>query len=360
METRNFNLDAAIKTHVQNLQNKGSITAGDAAELSSHLYDSTEALIKQQLTVEEAFMVSAKRLGADDVLHHEYSKVNTSLNVNRIWAYMMLGFNLLFAMPGVVYILWINTVMWTLHTYHASTTTTIVVTTLNILLCVAIIYTARQKQQIARFVENCIEKKAMRTVIWSFLPLSITVAYNFFLPRFVSPKNIGFFLNDFRSAWVEISVCLIYITFALAVLSLVAGISKFEKLSAKSLFEKPATVFLLLFGLTVECMAATTRAIRLPRELSHLAEVSLESLLFGMVYFIPAALITFYNKQHQWRYLLIFAAIGFTLETSVGIDADLSRGGTYYTAGFVTALILGVIGGRFLGNAIRNKVHVIA
>ena len=68
----------------------------------------------------------------------------------------------------------------------------------------------------------------------------------------------------------------------------------------------------------------------------------------------------FYNKQHQWRYLLIFAAIGFILETSVGIDADLSRGGTYYTAGFVTALILGVIGGKFLGNTIRNKVHVIA
>ena len=79
-----------------------------------------------------------------------------------------------------------------------------------------------------------------------------------------------------------------------------------------------------------------------------------------MVYFIPAALISFYNKQHQWRYLLIFAAIGFVLETSVGISADLNRGDTYYTAGFVTALILGVMGGRFLGNAIRNKSHAIA
>lgn len=360
METRNFNLDAAIKTHVQNLQNKGSITAADGAELSSHLYDSTDALIKQQLNVEEAFMVSAKRLGADDVLHTEYSKVNTSLNVNRVWAYLMLGFNLLYAVPGLVYILWTNTVAWALRTYYASTTTTIVVTALNILVCVAIIYAARKKQQIARFVENCVEKKAMRTVIWSFLPLSITVAYKFFLPRFVSPKNAGFLLNDFQSAWVDVSVCLIYITFALAVLSLVAGISKFEKLSAKSLFEKPATVSLLLFGIIIECMAATTRMIRLPGELSDLADITIASLLFGMVYFIPAVLITFYNKQHQWRYLLIFAAIGFILETSVGIDADLSRGGTYYTAGFVTALILGVTGGKFLGNAISNKSHAVA
>lgn len=200
METRNFNLDAAIKTHVQNLQNKGSITAADGIELSSHLYDSAEALIKQQLTVEEAFIISAKRLGTDDVLHTEYSKVNTSLNVNRVWAYLMLGFNLLYAVPGLVYILWSNIVTQTFRTYHASTTTTIVVTALNILLCVAIVYAARQKKQIARFVENCVEKKAMRTVIWSFLPLSVTVAYNFFLRRFVSPKNAGFFLNDFRSA----------------------------------------------------------------------------------------------------------------------------------------------------------------
>ena len=100
--------------------------------------------------------------------------------------------------------------------------------------------------------------------------------------------------------------------------------------------------------------------IRLPGELSDLADITLASLLFGMVYFIPAVLITFYNKQHQWRYLLLFAAIGLILETSVGIDADLSRGGTYHTAGFITALILGVTGGRFLGNAIRNKSHVIA
>lgn len=360
METGNFNLEQAIKTHVQHLQCKGSLTPADAIELAGHLYDATEALAKQQLTVEEAFIISAKRLGSDEVLHNEYSKVNATLSVNRVWAYMILGFNLLYTLPGITYILLVVISNWALRTYSASLTTTVIVTALNILVCVTIVYAARQKQSIARFIENYVEKKAMRAVMWSFLPLFIIMAYNFFFPRFLAPRNATIFLNDFKSVWVEISYCLIFITFGLATLSLVVSISKFEKLSAKALFEKPPTVLLLLFGLIVECLAASTRFIRLPGELSGLADITLASLLFGMVYFIPAMLITFYNKYHQWRYLLIFAVTGFILETSVGIDADISRGNTYYTAFFAAALVLAVATGRFAGNVFSKRFAELA
>lgn len=360
METRNFNLDEAVKTHVQKLQDRGSITAADAVELSGHLYDATEELSKQQLTLEEAFIISAKRLGSNEVLHAEYSKVNPSLNVNKVWAYIILGFNLLYTLPSITYILLVAISNWALRTYAASVTTTLIVSTLNIMVCLAIIYAAKQKQAIARFVENCVENKVMRTILWSFLPLFITMAYKFFYPRIVAPRSAAIFLNDFKSAWVEFSYCMIFITFSLAALSLIVSISKFEKLTAKNIFQKPTPAFLLFFGLIVECMAAATRLIRLPRELYPEADIIFGSLLFAMVYFIPALLIARYNNQHQWKYLLLFSAFGLVLETSVGINADLSRGGTYYTAFFVSALILGVAAGKYLGNNIKHKQHLYA
>src|SRR5688572_24304670 len=101
METRAFNLDQAIKAHVEVLKSTGSITNADAAELTGHLYDATDALLKQQLTTEEAFIIASKRLGSAAELNEEYSKVNTTMSINKIWTYMFVGFNMLFAVPSL-------------------------------------------------------------------------------------------------------------------------------------------------------------------------------------------------------------------------------------------------------------------
>ncbi|MGY3211339.1 hypothetical protein [Mucilaginibacter sp. HD30] len=361
METGNFNLDAAIKTHVENLQNKGSITAADGIELSSHLYDSSEALIKQQLTVEEAFIISAKRLGTDDVLHNEYSKVNTSLNVNRTWAYMILGFNLLYAAPLVVFTLLVGASNWMLRMYSASITTTVVVTTLNICACIAMIYAVMQKHRIARFIENFVEKQPLRTVAWSFfLPVSITFISSFLFPGFTGPNINSTMIASFHSSWVERSFYLVFITFALAAISLVASISKFEKLSLKSLVERPAMTFLFISGAVVEILAASTRTIRLPHNLPQVLGTIFSCAIFGVVYMAFSALISFYNEKQSWRYLVVFAVAGFTIETSAGINADMNSGNTYFTVFHVSALVLGVIAGKYIGEVLRNKNHTLA
>ena len=361
METGNFNLDAAIKKHVQNLQNKGSITAADGTELSSHLYDSTEALIKQQLTIEEAFIISAKRLGTDDVLHNEYSKVNISLNVNRTWAYMILGFNVLYAVPLVIFTLLVGVSNWMLRIYSASIATTVVVTTLNICACIAIIHAVLQKHRIARFIENCVEKQALRTVAWSFfLPVSTTFISSFLFPGFTGPKINSTIMASFHSSWVEMSFYLVFITFALAGLSLVASVSKFEKLTLKTLFERPGMTFLFISGVIVELLAASTRTIRLPHNSPEVLGTIFSFAIFGVVYMAFSALISFYNEKQSWRYLVVFAAVGFAIETSAGINADMNRGNTYFTAFYVSSLVLGVIAGKYIGEVLRNKNHALA
>src|SRR3954463_14393102 len=103
METRTFNLDQAIKAHVEELKSTGSLTVADATELTDHLYDATESIVKQQLTPEEAFIIACKRLGSSAILNEEYSKVNTTISINKIWAYMFIGFNMLFALPTILF-----------------------------------------------------------------------------------------------------------------------------------------------------------------------------------------------------------------------------------------------------------------
>ncbi len=359
MQTGNFNLDNAINDHVQRLQQRGSLMPEDAAELSAHLYDGTESLLKHQLSTEEAFLIAAKRLGNDEVLHTEYSKVNMSINVNRIWSYMIIGFNLLYAIPGIVYLLLLRTSNWMLHTYSASTATTVVVTCLNLITCAAIIYAVSKKHKIAGFIEQSVEKQAVRTVTLSFLPLTTTILYNFLSPKFIAPRNNYLMISDFQSTWVEISFYLLCITFLFAALSLVVGINKFEKLTVKSLVEKPSYTLLFAAGFVVELLAASTRAIHLPYGTAVWFDGIFSALIFGLIYFAFATLIAYYNKQHQWRYLLVFASAGLLIETGVGISADLSRGGTYYTAFFVSGLIWGVIGGKFFGNALSHKKYAI-
>ncbi|MES2810205.1 MAG: permease prefix domain 1-containing protein [Bacteroidota bacterium] len=356
METGKFDLDKSVADYVQLIQGRGSLTGSDAEELKGHLYDATEALTGNELTQEEAFIIARKRLGDKDMLHEEYSKVNTGIHVNKIWAYMFIGFNVLCIVPsfGILFlgVIELNLIAQFLPREIGG----ILITILHLTLCLGVVYLIKQKNGIAAFIEKRVQKNPVTTVAWSFLPVLI-----FWLVKvFVFKNNVQmlfqFQISKIGSNAAELSFYTLILTVIFGAIALVFSAGKTEKLTLKSLFEKPTTLFLILTGIVTEFAAACTRMIRFEDLLIPEYSIIPAAITFGLVYFIASVVISYYNRLNNFKYLVIFAALGLILETSVGISADMTRV-EKYTPFFVSALIIGVIAGKFLGQMVGKNVR---
>jgi len=71
-----FNLNCAIQNWRDELTQSPALRTENLDELESHLRDSITLLQKPGLSTEEAFMVSAKRIGNMDSLQREFGKIN--------------------------------------------------------------------------------------------------------------------------------------------------------------------------------------------------------------------------------------------------------------------------------------------
>ena len=76
-----FNLNDAIRQWRGALGQSGALGTDDLAELERHLLDSMAELPQGRLTEEESFLIASRRLGADDMLTGEFTKLNPA----RIW-----------------------------------------------------------------------------------------------------------------------------------------------------------------------------------------------------------------------------------------------------------------------------------
>jgi hypothetical protein len=72
-----FDLESQIRKWRQHVQSTGSLGTHDMDELESHLRDSVDELTGRGVTVEEAFIVSIRRMGDAEELNHEFAKVST-------------------------------------------------------------------------------------------------------------------------------------------------------------------------------------------------------------------------------------------------------------------------------------------
>lgn len=82
MESTNpFNLEKAIQTWKNKLQKQGFLTSEDIEELSNHLEDEIEVLVKKELSAEEAFWVAQKRLGNPAEIGEAFEKAQ----LNSFW-----------------------------------------------------------------------------------------------------------------------------------------------------------------------------------------------------------------------------------------------------------------------------------
>lgn len=76
--TTTFDLNQAIQRWREGLAASPAFRNENLDELEAHLRDSIESLHKSSLSVEEAFLVAARRLGKDASLETEFKKINES------------------------------------------------------------------------------------------------------------------------------------------------------------------------------------------------------------------------------------------------------------------------------------------
>jgi len=371
MGTSNFNLRQSVDNYVRLIRNQGSITGSDAAELTVHLYDATDELKKSGLSEEEAFNIACKRLGNEELLTEEYSKVNTSVRTNKIWAYLLIGYNLFYKVPALIF-LGIGFFYIQIYQHFSSSGLGVLIITLFHLVFVAgIYYLVRQKNKISHFIERQVQVNPVRIVCLSFIPFVFLLLAQpvFGIPMAKLTAALADYpLRTFHSGLIEFSFDVAAFSIVGGILSLVFSIKVPEKLSLRHLFEKPSVLFLILFGAFIELMAFPTRAIRFPFDTELIRSGGrlmwtegyfnkmVSAALFGIVYLIGSFLITYYNKLNAVnRYLLIFSSFGFIMETTAGIDADLSRGNTYYTVYYVSAMLIGIFLGKILGSKTSNE-----
>ena len=349
MGSSNFNLRQSINNYIDLIRSQGSITGSDAAELTAHLFDATDALRKQGLSEEEAFTIACKRLGNEAVLTEEYSKVNTSVKTNKIWAYLFIGFNLLYALPSLSFTAIAAFYLLVYKNFSTSITSVFIITTFHLLFSAFVWYIVKNKRKISHFIEKQVELNTLRFVCLSFIPLFMNVIPFGAFSKLERSWALKYPVHVFNSSIIEFSFYVAVMSMIAGVLSLVFSINKTENLTLKTLFQKPSVLLLLSFGVVVELFAASTRAL-------HIQNLIGSAVVFGLVYIAASFLITIYNnKSSVNRYLMIAMFFGLLMEIAVGIYADLDRGNTYFTVYFVSAMLLGIGLGRYLGVKLQNR-----
>ncbi len=86
-----FDLNRAIQQWRETLAQSPAFRRENLDELEAHLRDSITALRAQDLSLQEAFLVAAKRIGKDHSLEAEFTKVNTSSVWLRRLLWMLIG-----------------------------------------------------------------------------------------------------------------------------------------------------------------------------------------------------------------------------------------------------------------------------
>ena len=351
MEPSNFNLKQAIDDYIGLIKNRGSLTSSDKDELTSHLHDSTEALIKQSLSEEESFIIACKRIGKVEVISDEYSKVNTSLRSSKVWAYLLTGFNLFYGIPTIV-LTAISVLYFVIYKQHGTSVTAIsMVTLIHILFITCLWSIVKYKRRISHYIEKRVEENPIHFIILTCIPLVISILFTSPLHRLIPGISITYPVHKFNSSLTEFSFYLAAMSIIGVFLSLVFSINRVGSSTLKTLFTRPSVLFLLSFGFAVELLAASTRGL-------YIDNIVIQATFFGLVYMGASFLISYYNEVGSVnRYIIIATALGLILEVSVGISADMGRGDTYFTAFFAAGLIAGVAIGRFLGTRLPSRLE---
>lgn len=92
-----YSIAEKINGWANEIKAKPSLTESDIEEMKSHLYDSCEALVKQGLSEEEAFIVARLRMGDSPELDEAFNEANQPVMQMRRSLYILAGVLVYFA-----------------------------------------------------------------------------------------------------------------------------------------------------------------------------------------------------------------------------------------------------------------------
>ncbi|MEC3881395.1 permease prefix domain 1-containing protein [Parapedobacter sp. 10938] len=357
-----FNIEKAVAKYVESIAAEGSLPSDDAKELASHLHDSVEVLAKQGLTEEEAFTIAIKRLGTQRQLVKEYGKVRPSLKVNRIWVYFIFGF------AGLTGLWELGKALLTVIYGNALRSggevplfSSLLVAATHLVLCAAIGLLIYHKRAVAAYLQRKLQRRPLLMLVNAAFLMGLAAWVNKVVAinsQFDNALSIA--LYEFQNSYVEFSFYMLLFMQFIGVVSLFFTIRNPENASLKHLFSRPSIPFLLLAGFATELLAACTRVLP-PHNMALIA-----GLYFGVIYFLGAFAISYYNRTNAVKYLCWYAVFGMATEIIVGIQADLIRLASDYdtstaynailTPYFVLGLMVGLIGGYKAGRFFNSRL----
>lgn len=104
-QSAEFDLDLAIQQFLDSYNSSGILSEIDRDELLDHLHAEAQHLQSTGLTANEAFLISQKRLGEEEIITAEYQKAKPGARIIQLFAsafILLLGLKLIFNLVRIV------------------------------------------------------------------------------------------------------------------------------------------------------------------------------------------------------------------------------------------------------------------
>lgn len=349
MEPNPFDFEQSAHAYIRAIKQKGGLGPSDEAELKAHLYDTSESLLQKGLSEEEAFLIAARRLGQADELAVEYGKVNTVLVTDRIWAYLLTGFGMLTTVRCLYQIIYRLLFSYLGH-YSNTRFATELFTVTNFSVCLLIWSMVKWGHRFSEWLRRHMESRPWPIILLSLVLPAVTWIGH---PRSLfGGTHPGYLLEG---GIAEFSYYLPMISLPSVILLLVFRVSSMGSIRFRHLFSTPSPLFIILFGVFIALVAATTRV------LNDLPILS-KAVIFAVPYMAGAFCIGYFTTKKPLFYIGLFSLFGLIAETWGGTLADLDRGNTIYTVYYVMAIFVAIPAGYALARMTKawRQAHLIA
>ena len=354
-----FQLEVAVDSYLQQLGDKGNYTLEDLMELKIHLIDNVTELKKKDLEEEEAFLIAKKRLGKEEELGNEFSKVNGNKFYNRdlfvlvlsVSTYLFLNYFYSFlgsTIKNFAIFQSKNIMIWGI---------------INYLFIIAFAISVMYLLFNCKSYINAAEKLFKRSPVnFSIILIAIIVMV------YVFNRTIGekIFKTDMlssdelsnRYSALEINHALgSYIIsglFCVLILSLVITfIKSYKKVNVlQNIINDSGYIPLFFVGLFWDGVAASSRMIH------HHTNLSVYT--FGIVWLIGMTIFNVHLRKNILIRNFVFIAFGFVFELAAGLWMNPAlREGTPVSVYFI-ALVVGSATGYGVANFIKKRKLQVA
>ncbi|MBX2930699.1 MAG: hypothetical protein KF781_01990 [Chitinophagaceae bacterium] len=333
-----FQLEYAINAFVQDIAEKGTVTALDEKELKSHLHETIQNLTTQQLTEEEAFVVAKLRMGNTEILAQEYKKVNGVNMLNKEWVFIFLGIALtivaktflMFADYYITHQVFLNKLTISAGAYLLSACYLLLAFLAILLFIKGEVFTKFIK---AKLLDNNVWAMALFV---TFLGFITTIMYGNFIGSpfkgYLDTHINVLYYNNFAEAILRGTVP---VTVVLGLLFSTQSVNK--KFGWGVVFTSNYYLYSFLLGFGAEFVAA------LFGRMLFTNGIIIESVFFGITYFICAYNFFKYNPTMNLLHFCLFISTSLFVECFWGyFNKDFAEGIGKLTAPFAWAFIIAV------------------